>query len=1176
MYLGVFYHHINNINSLAGEDTMLIFDRKNVILRGLSIILCLVALLSFCVALNIQAVDINGVEEKKEDFLWQLDFNQMSSLTDNKGSEDYSLEAKNAKKVTLEGQSVLSISKTSGYYYIRDTKNQLNTYDTFCIEADMYYESYPVSASATAEQTPSNYPMSFVTWMTKSSSASSFSYRSIRINDEGYLCTGNTPEENPEQVTNVKLPLGEWFNIRFLVSPSNGSCEIFLRGESVLVYSLNGAVKNLSESVIRFFDNRYKYSVNLRNVSVYSDNNYRIGFVEEDAADYIAYQTTGIEKKKIDGVEKNCFNLRIVSGVNTLEYSKVGYHVSAIYTKGGEEYQKQFEVSTRTVFDAIRSGGIFVPAQELDAKYLMAVSIGDVEADCERIEFVIRPYVMADGIKKYGESAILVWSGEKDSSGYPALNYADSYLEYTFEASEDTYTKQSNADNFGSSSLVELKNNGKSSTYTRNAFFKFDFNELNDLGRLRLSSGNRIYFEFYVETMRTLTDEEKLAGGLLCDVYCVSSEWSESTLSGKNVKTEITSGTKIGQMRYMGKRYNQIDVTEYVLEHLNTDKKISFKLVNVVEDGDGSQTKISSTESGKNAPRLCIKPMGYAHSVNLGKLNNNGYEPWGYAEKLVDEWFATERDELYSHEPYETRELEKIDMSKPNGAYTVEFTQYGNNPTSAKLSTLYARRLSTLEGFNASDVTAYDIYGGVTNAGISGTATGLFHTETIGGRTYIIDPLGNPFFSVGINTAQLGANDNQKNAALAKYNQDADAFFESVSAEMRSLGINTYWGGDDGFLENGICKVLGLSCMSGYMGNGTGGLGLSVSTGGSAEYRYNNTMNVFDPDFAAYCDRSAKKSMDKYINGSMAEYKSHVIGFYSDNEIPSQADMLSCYLTVDHTEPVNAFSYATAWTYLMRATGKPNPTIYDVTPKFSEEFKAFVYSTYFKCVTEALDKAGAEDYMYLGNRIHSENKNSEGYLRAASKYVDIISVNLYGGVQPPVDIVETIYRYSGKPMLVSEFFAKANDALDMNGYQLGNQQNAGLMVKTQEDRATFYENYTLLLLESQNCVGWTWYRFRDNDQTVYKDSDGNLYRAFDQANGSVTGYVNLSTGEKVMAANAPQMTIQYKGETDTSNLGSNKGIYDNNMNLYQTLANSIKTISDNLFGIVNYFDAIYE
>jgi hypothetical protein len=143
----------------------------------------------------------------------------------------------------------------------------------------------------------------------------------------------------------------------------------------------------------------------------------------------------------------------------------------------------------------------------------------------------------------------------------------------------------------------------------------------------------------------------------------------------------------------------------------------------------------------------------------------------------------------------------------------------------------------------------------------------------------------------------------------------------------------------------------------------------------------------------------------------------------------------------------------------------------------------------------------------------------------------------------------------------------------MNGYALGNQKNAGWNVDTQKDRAIHYENYTLLLIESKSCVGWTWYRFRDNDQTVYADEVGNLYKAFDMKDGKPSAYENLESGQTIDGPSfAPSLTIVYKGEGDISNVGSNKGIYDNKMNAYAELTSSIKKISDNVFALASYFD----
>ena len=1148
---------------------------NRIFLRIPAFLLCFLMLFSSIALFPAQAIEITEDESDVKSFLWLVNFENMSSIYDNKGSTEYSLSinsSNHASLVTFDGRRALQIKDTSNAYFINDVNNILDDYKTFYVEADMYFESFPTGSSG--NDTAESYPMSFVTWMTQNEGDSKTSYRSIRVTHDGYLSTTNDPANHPDLVSDVQLPLKEWFKIRFAISPQTGSAEIFINGESVLTYA-PGSPTNMTSSKIRFFDSRYQYSVYLSNISVCSDNNYRIGYIKEETADYFAYQTTVPENKVIDGVKKKVFNLRILAGLNSLEYNNTGYNVTVIYKKGDETHEAMKDISTDMVFEAVNSGDIWTPASEYEFKYFVAIAVGDIEADYDRIEFVIRPYTSNDGIKKYGDPAILVWGGATDKEGYPVLEYSNQYVEYTMNVSTDLNIKRNVDTNFNSATLIELKNNGTSGTTTRYAYFRFDFSTLSESALSKLMSGKQIFFEFYVNGTRTLKQEEADAGGLLCDVHLTNDDWDENTITGTNWSTQIPTRKKIGQTRIASKKYCSIDVTQYVLEALKNDKKVTFELRNVENDGSGSQTTICALEGGQNVPRLIIHPIEYGHEISLGKLKNIGYEPWGYAEKLVDDWINGDRDELYAHAPYETIDLSAADTSVSNGAHTILFNKYTNNPSydpNKYPATFYARKLSTLIDFSNDTISEFDKYGGITNSNIEGNATGYFHTEKHGKRTYIIDPLGNPFISVGFNTVQLGANQNQKDYALEKYGT-ADDFYEQVTNELKEIGVNTYWGGDDGFMQNGLVHVVSLGCMSGYMGNGSTGLGLSVSTGGSAKYRYNNTMNVFDPDFAVFCQMKADTAASKYLGSG---YEDLILGYYSDNEIPSQEDMLLCYLTIDPYEPINAFSYATAWTYLIKMTGKPNPSTADVTPELSEEFKAFVYNTYFDCVKTAMENAGFNNYMYLGNRIHATNMTSEGYLRAASKYLDIVSANLYGGIEPPIETIKTIYKYSGKPMLVSEFFSKANDAVDANGYSLGNQANAGLIVDTQKDRATMYENYTLLLLESQNCVGWTWYRFRDNDQTIFKDANGNFYRVFDYNNsiGAISGYYNLTTNQRIKPENMPEIEVFYQGEKDTSNLGSNKGIYDNRMNLYTELADAITNISNNVFGIINYFDAM--
>ena len=1115
----------------------------------LAAVLALLMLSSGLSLLPISAVDIE--EEPMSDFLWELDFNKMTDISDNMGNADYTIEGKNVNLTDAHGKKALGVVNKNCSYVITDVNSLLDDYDTFSIEADMYFETYP-SGSANNGKTPNEYPMSFVTWITGESADKSPTYRSIRIDGDGYLCTGTDPVNKPEQRSTAKLPLGEWFNVRFLISPLTGFCEVYINGQNLLSYEIGRPKVDLLTSQVRFFDTRYKYTAYFSNISIYTDSSYRIGLTEEDAADFVGFQTTKAEGNK--------FDLRLVSGMNIADittYNSAGFMVTTITQENGKSVAGEKKYYDVTVYESLLADGKSISAESLGAKYLATAVVNDIPTDKGHIEIVVRPYVKKGGLKAYGEAVILTYSGQT-KNGYPTLDMASSSVQYTATPSDDTYVKLTTADNFGTEDKFELKNNGASNSYTREVYAKFSFSET-ALSRLLASS--RVCLEFYANSHRALTADEEAEGGILADICGVDVLWSETELTGRNYAELATEIEFIGDVRYRQKQYTQIDVTDYVMENI-ADGAVAFKISNVENDGSGSQARISSI-------RLVAYPISYNHEINLNKMQNLGFEPWGYAEKLVDEWFENDYDSLFGVAPYETLDLTTVVNKQPVGDYKIKVEWSPNSPYKDARSDVYVRSIETLTGFTSSVTMEYDEFGGITNIGIKGNATGFFHTEKHGNRTYIIDPIGNPFFLVGINSAMLGSTENQRNAAIEKYGS-AENFYNEVGDTLRGIGVNTYWGGDIGFIEaKKLNRAVGLGCISGYMGQ----LNLSVGTGGSAAYLHNNTMNVFDPDFVDFCVSNTKSKLAEYSNDNP-----YIVGLYSDNEIPAEYNMLYRYLTIDPAEPVNAFSYATAWTWLVRRTGNPNASLEDITEEMYEEFKAFVYNRYFCSVTESINAAGYGNYMYLGNRIHSDNYTSEGYLRAAGKYVDVLTSNLYGGLTPKFETMETMYRYTGKPFVVTEFFAKANDAVDMNGYSLGNQHNAGITVATQADRAAYYEHYVMLLIESQVCVGWSWYRFRDNDQTIFIDDVGNLYRATNYENAEISGYTNVVTGAIIEdgPAFAPSLKVYYKGEGDTSNLGSNKGFFDNKMNLYEELTNAVKRTNDNIFNLIEYFDALHK
>jgi hypothetical protein len=85
-------------------------------------------------------------------------------------------------------------------------------------------------------------------------------------------------------------------------------------------------------------------------------------------------------------------------------------------------------------------------------------------------------------------------------------------------------------------------------------------------------------------------------------------------------------------------------------------------------------------------------------------------------------------------------------------------------------------------------------------------------------------------------------------------------------------------------------------------------------------------------------------------------------------------------------------------------------------------------------------------------------------------------------------------RWCDKPVIFTEWYAKALDAAD-----LANTHGAGWLVRTQQDRAHYYQHFVLGALEQPNVVGWHWFKYLDDPSTA---------TALDNAGGANKGLCN--------------------------------------------------------------------
>ncbi len=1059
-------------------------------------------------------------------------------------------------------------SNKGGALYIFDDQNIFGSYLSFSLEGDFYFDSFPegIRKSGSIEYTPEQRPLSFLCWIYKEvATGKETVFNALRLDSEGYIHT----DQNGKEKSDVRLETGKWYNIRCVFSPKNGACEMIVDGERVLEFSIERYdAKKYISSAVRYFDGYYNWGVRMKNLIVKTDSNYTVEIKREAAADYLGYQTA----KPTDGT----FSARLVFGLNSTDYNRVGYEV--IYLAKDEDgnivaetLSKKEKVIYESILDA--DGNSCNVKDTFGYAYAAAIEIPELPFDplSGGFQLVVRPFVLGmDGIRRYGRATTLYNTSETDEDGYPIFDRMN-VSKTVIGATDDTYIFNGSGDrkmaDYGAEALLSIRNpGGEQSSQYRAAYFKFKLSE--DVVNM-LETASSATLRVYMNSHEN--NSTRKAYDLM--VHGAGTGWSESELNYSNSQALAPAYDKIYEGPYELGNYFTVDVLDYLCEQIIDEdgtKTVAFRLTTTAHD-DVIAAYIASKESDYE-PILEIKNSMYEQELNLSKLANAGYEPWGYAEYLVNDWFDNLRDKVYPkdangdliyYDDYGTFTSEGYGESSPAGDYTVPvkwkhgtiWTREATNGyqvTENKWETArFARTLSTLGSSTAVNfletdlgglITEYDVYGGITNAGFTGQATGFFHTERHGERIYVIDPLGNPFFAVGVNTVNLGATQNQKDYTIAAYGLE-EVYFERITRSLREMGVNlTAESPQDDLLnvENGLSCVVNLNLMVNYMSK--------------IGYKSDYVFNAFDPDFV----REANEQAASIITGGGYAENSRVFAYTTDNELPSGNDILTRYLMLKPDEDTSvSFSYATAWAWLARRMNTPNPTLaeYSRSPELAQmnsEFLCFLYSTYYRISRDAI-KAVDQNHMYIGSRVNGTCYTDEGYHRAAGYFLDVISVNLYNGLSPAASILTDFYRNTGKPFMVTEFFAKGMDSMDANGFKLANSTGAGILVYTQEDRAEYYEHYTMNLLQAKACVGWVWYRFRDNDQGIYSTGDNKMIMLHvDYTLREPTTFMD-EEGNILPVAEVGDYVTVYTGEKIASNQNINKGFFNSDFSSVVTV-----------------------
>jgi hypothetical protein len=386
-------------------------------------------------------------------------------------------------------------------------------------------------------------------------------------------------------------------------------------------------------------------------------------------------------------------------------------------------------------------------------------------------------------------------------------------------------------------------------------------------------------------------------------------------------------------------------------------------------------------------------------------------------------------------------------------------------------------------------------------------ATGYFYATNLSGRWWLVDPEGSLFLDKGVTDVAMPRGANSQKALQEKFGSESN-WVAQTTAFLRSQGFNNLGAWSDTVHLRQAPEPLVYTRILNFMSSYGDKRGGTYQQSGHMGYP-KDCIFIFDPEFEVFCDNYARQL-------ASAKNDPWLLGYFSDNELPFRREALKNYLAL----PPQDAGHQAALKWLQAHHGD-KATAASITAQDEKDFLAVVAGRYYRIVSSAIKKYDP-NHLFLGSRVNGRALNYSEIFKAAGPYVDVFSVNYYWAWTPSADQLSSWSRESGKPVMVTEWYAKAMDA------GLANTGGAGWIVKSQRDRGLFYQNFTLGLLESKVCVGWDWFKYADNDPANTK--------------------------------------------ADPSNRDANKGIVNVLYEPYLPLIEAMKPINDRAYLLMDYFD----
>lgn len=407
---------------------------------------------------------------------------------------------------------------------------------------------------------------------------------------------------------------------------------------------------------------------------------------------------------------------------------------------------------------------------------------------------------------------------------------------------------------------------------------------------------------------------------------------------------------------------------------------------------------------------------------------------------------------------------------------------------------------------------ALDAFGGVAGGPLTFRKTGYFHCEqrTVGGkaRWYLVDPLGNPFFHLGI--CSFGPSEDYTDVSgredafawlppregpfAAAWKDKPGDWWNARAASFYKANVVRKYGAWDDAVQAGRyidrVRAVGFNSIGAFSG--------VPSCPQAANFPYVGFVSLGKPRMIPSIrgmfdpfDAKSRAEVARAMKGMAAKASDpRVIGYFLANE-QGLEDIPRAIPALDGTFAAKrAFvaslgkKYGTiaafnrAWGAAEKDFAALNDKGLAVTTKTAfADVRAFTETfleAYYSLIATAF-RANDPNHLLIGSRWQPGTANDEILCRVCGKYMDVVSINYYAaGIDRT--FVTRIYDWSGrKPQFWSEFYYTST--------KTSNCGPSGFDLATQAARGKAYRNYVEGAAELGFVTGIEWFTLIDQAAT---------------------------------------------------------------------------------------------